>query len=108
MRRHFKLFLNSFKKFTKLPFCPNMAKINTYSVKKDNCYRKNLHFGDAGGSHCIEDRNHINNKPQLLVRQIGVQENVTQGRNQQGSKVRVQGQPNRHQEEAHRQGPGEG
>lgn len=42
------------------------------------------------------------------MRQIGVKENVTQGRNQQGSKVRVQGQPNRHQEEAHGQGPGEG
>lgn len=34
MCRHLKLFLNSFKKFTKLPFCPNMAKMNTYSVKK--------------------------------------------------------------------------
>lgn len=85
-----------------------MAKINIYSVKNITATEKNLHFGDASGGHCIEDRNHINNKPQLLVRQIGVQENVTQGRNQQGSKVRVQGQPNRHQEEAHRQGPWEG
>lgn len=39
------------------------------------------------------------------MKQIKIQKNITQNKNQQKSKIKIQNQPNRHQKKTHKQNP---